>query len=136
MRDKPSAVERRDLVIVHEDAARIGAHQPDDVPQGDTLARSAAAEQTERRRAWNLERHLVEDAPVTKGLGDRVEANDGVRHQGSRRLGKQQEDQPHQYDIDHNQHDRRHDDAARRGAAHTFGSLGRGHPEKGRDDRR
>jgi hypothetical protein len=77
---QPPAVERRDLIVVHEHAARIGAHQPDDVPEGDALAGAAAAEEAERRRARNLERHVVEDTAVAERLGDRVKANGGVRH--------------------------------------------------------
>ena len=132
-----AAVERGDVVVLDEHPARVGSHQSDDVPQRDALAGSAAPEQTKGRRAWDLERHLVEHPPAAEDLVTAFEANGGRQSinssiswpgRASAGLRKNEEDQPHQHDVDDDEHDRRHDDAARRGAAHAFGSLRRVSP--------
>ena len=70
------------------------------MPQGDALAGAAPAEDDEAAPGRDLERHVVQHPPVAERLGDALEPDGrGLVRSSSRRLRKDEEDQPHQHDV-------------------------------------
>ena len=64
---------RADLLTLDEDAPGVRPHQADDVPQRDALAGATSPRITKACAFRDLERHVLQHAPVAERLGDVIQ---------------------------------------------------------------